>query len=409
MDGLRKRAGEPAGGFQFGNAIVVVQVALSLILLVGTGLFVRTFWSLASTGVGFEVDRVLVVSVDLQEGPLREKHRRQSYERILEAVETLPGVGRAGASLATPGGNSAWTPWVELSDGTPLPQGPSGVYANRVTAGWFQTLGTKILSGREFTPGDQIGSPAVVIVNEAFAERFLGGRNPLGHTILQRDSPAAPRQLLEIVGVSENAMYRFIKEPPPPAMYTPLAQMSDPLPASISVSVRAEEVPAPTLARDVANKLLGVERDVALTFRTLSDQVAAQYAQERLVAWIATSFGGLAVLLVAVGLYGTAAYAVARRRAEIGIRIALGAAPGNVVRLVLARVTVLVVAGVVFGLAGSVWTAQFTRTMLYNVEPGDPVVITLACVLLIAVTLFAGWLPARRAARIDPASVLKEA
>jgi putative ABC transport system permease protein len=409
MDGLRRRAGEPVGGFHFGSAIVVVQVALSLILLVGTGHFLRTFWSLASTNVGFERDPVLVVSVDLQEGALREESRRQSYERILEAVETLPGVARAGASLAMPGGNSAWTPWVELTDGTPLPQGPSGVYANRVTAGWFQTLGTKILSGRDFTTGDRIGSPEVVIVNQAFAERFLNGRNPLGHTILQRSSPAGPRQLLQIVGVSENAMYRFIKEPPPPTIYTPLAQMSDPLPASISLSIRAEGVPAPTLARDVANKVLDVERDVALTFQTLSDQVAAQYAPERLVAWIAAIFGGLAVLLAALGLYGTAAYAVARRRAEIGIRMALGAAPGNVVRLVLARVTVLVAAGVVFGLAGSLWIAQFTRTMLYNAEPGDTVTITVACALLIAVTLLAGWLPARRAARIDPASVLKDA
>jgi ABC-type antimicrobial peptide transport system permease subunit len=137
--------------------------------------------------------------------------------------------------------------------------------------------------------------------------------------------------------------------------------------------------------------------------------VAAQYAQERLVAWIATMFGGLAVLLAALGLYGTAAYAVARRRAEIGIRMALGAAPGNVVRLVLARVTVLVAAGIIFGLAGSVWTAQSTRTMLYTAEPGDTVTLVVACALLIAVTLLAGWLPARRAARIDPASVLKDA
>jgi hypothetical protein len=288
-------------------------------------------------------------------------------------------------------------------------QGPNGVYANHITAGWFRTLGTKILTGREFTTSDRIGSPGVVIVNQAFAERFLKNPNPLGRTIFQRSDPDGPRELLEIVGVAENAMYRFIKEPAPPTIYTPLAQMPDPLPATINLSIRAEGIPAPALSRSIAEKVLAVERDAALTFRTLSDQVAAQYAQERLVAWIATIFGGLAVLLAALGLYGIAAYAVVRRRAEIGIRMALGAAPGSVVRLVLARVITLIAAGVLCGLVGSVWTTQFTKSMLYNVEPGDTATLIGSCALLIAVAFVAAWLPGRRAARIDPASVLKDA
>jgi putative ABC transport system permease protein len=408
MDGLRKRAAERAGRFRFGSAIVVVQVALSVILLIGTGLFMRTFWVLVSADVGFEPDRILVVSLDTERGTTT-VDRRQSYERMLEAIETAPGVARAGASLAMPGGNSAWTPWIELSDGTHLPQGPNGVYANRVTAGWFQTLGTTILTGREFTTSDRIGSPGVVIVNQAFAERFLKDRNPLGRTIFHRSDPDGPRELLEIIGVAESAMYRFIKEPAPPTIYTPLAQMPDPLPASINLSIRAEGLPAAALSRSVAEKILAVERDAALTFRTLSDQVAAQYAQERLVAWMATIFGSLAVLLAALGVYGIAAYAVVRRRAEIGIRMALGAAPGSVVRLVLARVITLIALGVLCGLVGSVWTTQFTKAMLYNVEPGDTATLIGSCALLIAVAFLAAWLPARRAARIDPASVLKDA
>jgi putative ABC transport system permease protein len=408
MDSLRQRAGERTGRFRFGSAIVVAQVALSLILLVGAALFLRTFWVLVSADVGFESDRILVVSLDTERSATT-PDRRQSYERMLESIETAPGVASAGASLAMPGGNSAWTPWIELSDGTALPQGVNGVYANRVTAGWFQTLGTNILSGREFTTTDRIGSPGVVIVNQAFAERFFKGRNPLGRTIFQRSDPDGPRELLEVVGVAQNAMYRFIKEPPPPTIYTPLAQMPDPLPAAISLSICAEGIPAPALSRSVAEKVLAVESDAALTFRTLSDQVAAQYAQERLVAWIATIFGGLAVLLAALGLYGIAAYAVVRRRTEIGIRMALGAAPGSVMRLVLARVIMLIAAGVFCGLVGSAWTAQFTRSMLYNVEPGDRVTLIGSCALLMAVALLAAWLPARRAARIDPASVLKDA
>jgi predicted permease len=409
MDALRPRGVGHAGRLGFGSGIVVAQVALSLMLLIATGLSLRTFWALISTDVGFEPDRVLVVSVDVGKGAITEESRRLSYERMREAVAAAPDVERAALSLAMPGGNAAWTPWVELSDGTALPQGPNGVYGNRVTAGWFQTMGTRVLAGREFDVTDRIGSGRVAVVNQAFAERFLKDHNPIGRTIFQRGSPDDPREPLEIVGVVQNAMYRFLKESPPPTIYTPLGQMSDPLPATLNLSVRAEGVPATTLARNVAGTILGVEKDVALTFRTLSDQVAAQYAQERLVAWIASIFGGLAVLLAALGLYGITAYTVARRRFEIGIRMALGAAPGSVMRLVLARVIMLVVGGVTLGLPGSIWSAQFTSSMLYSVEPGDTVTLTGSCVLLIAVAMFAGWLPARRAARIDPAIVLKDA
>jgi predicted permease len=409
MDALKQRAAEPTGTFGFGSAVVVVQVAVSLILLVATGLFLRTFWGLVTTDVGFEPDRVLVVQLDAGRGISKEEGRRQSYERILEALETVPGVARAGASLAIPGGTSAWTPWIELPNGATLPQGPNGVYANRVTPGWFETLGTKILRGREFTTSDRVGSAGVVIVNQAFADRFLKDSNPIGRTIVQRSSPDGPRELLEIVGVAENAMYRFVKEPPPPTIYTPLAQVPDPLPATVTLSIRAERVPPQALSRDVAAKIVAITSDAALTFRTLSDQVAAQYAQERLVAWIATIFGGLAVLLAMLGLYGIAAYAVVRRRAEIGIRMALGAAPESVVRLLLARTSVLIAMGVVFGLVGSAWTTQFISSMLHNVEPRDAVTLMGSCALLFAVALIAGWLPARHAARIDPASVLRDA
>lgn len=408
MDALRQRAAEPTGAFKFGSAIVVVQVALSLILLVATGVFLRTFWALVTTDLGFEPDGVLVVQLDAGGGISNEERRRRSYQRILEALETVPGIASAGASLAMPGGTSAWTPWIELPNGAALPQGPNGVYANRVTAGWFQTLGTKILRGREFTTSDRVGSPGVVIVNQAFADRFLPDPSPIGRTIFQRSSPDGPRELLQIVGVAENAMYRFVKEPPPPTVYTPLAQVRDPLPATIALSIRAEGVPPNTLARVVAEKILTIQSDAALTFRTLSDQVAAQYAQERLVAWIATVFGGLALLLASLGLYGIAAYAVVRRRAEIGIRIALGAAPESVVRLLVARITVLIAIGLLFGLVGSALTTQFTKSMLHNVEPVDPVTLMGSCALLIAVGLLAAWLPTRHAARPDPASVLRD-
>ena len=399
-DGLRSRGTAAAGRFTFGNAIVVVQVALSLMLVAGAGLFLRTFWSLASIDVGFDRDGVLVAAVD-------SKGSRESAARMVEALETIPGVRRASASLAMPGANSAWTPWVALSDGTTLPQGPNGVYANRVTAGWFQTMGTPIRAGRDFSENDRRGSRGVVIVNASFAERFLNGP-PLGRTIVVRTRPDGPGEALEVVGVAEDAMYRFVRESPPPTIYTPLAQSPDPMPPAINFSVRADRTADAMLRADVTGRILQVEPNAALSFRTLSDQVTAQYAQERLVARLAAAFGGLAVLLAALGLYGLAAYSVARRRAEISIRVALGAAPARVVRLMLARVAVLIGAGALLGLAGSLWTTRFIRAMLFNVQPGDAPTLILSCALLIAVALTAAWLPARRAARIDPASVLKQ-
>jgi predicted permease len=408
MYALRQRGVGQGRRFGFGGATIVVQVALSLILLVGMGLFLKTFWALVSIDAGIEADRVLVVALDAP-NTREEEGRRQLYEEVLRALESAPGVAGAGAALAMPGGNSAWTPWIELSDGTALPQGPEGVYANRVSAGWFRTMGTTLLGGREFTPGDRLGAPGVVIVNQVFVERFLKGRNPLGQVIVHRADPDAPGERLEIVGVVERAMYRFLREPPPPTVYTPLAQMPDPLPAHIKLSVRAESLPPAALSRVVSDRILGVERDVSLTFRTLSDQIAAQYSQERLVAWIATILGGLGVLLAALGLYGVAAYAVVRRRAEIGIRLTLGAAPNSVVRLILARIMLLVAAGVACGLIAAAWTTGFIRVLLYNVEPDDAVTLTGASALLLAVALLAAWLPARRAALTNPAGVLKDA
>ena len=395
----RARAFGPGG-------VVVAQVAISLILVIATGLFLRTFRALASADVGFEPDRVVIVTVDARKSAFPSERRDILYERLTEAVAGASRVESAAASLAVPGGNLAFTPWIELPDGTALPQGPTGVYGNRISAGWFETLGTRLLAGRELQRADRPGAPGVVIVNQSFAERFLGTTNPVGRTIVLRSAPDGAREPLEVVGVVENAMYRLIKELPPPSIYMPLAQMSGTLPPGVSLTVRAEALDA-ALTRQLAAALLGVDRDLSLTFRTLEDQVSAQYAQERLVARVATIFGALALLLAGLGLYGVTAHAVAQRRVEIGIRLAVGAEPRAVMRLVLVRTMLLVAGGVGLGLMGAVAAARAIRSMLFNVEPGDPATIVGSCALLVAAGALAAWHPARRAARIDPASVLR--
>jgi len=194
-------------------------------------------------------------------------------------------------------------------------------------------------------------------------------------------------------------------------MYIPVAQFDDskqPAPPSVAISVRSASGSPALLARSVGAAVNGVNRDLALTYRLLSDQVDASLTQERVVAILSGLFGALALLLAGLGLYGVTSYAVARRRGEIGIRLALGAAPSGVVRLVLSRVSMLVAIGVLVGAGASVWLSRFVETLLYGLEPRDPATLIGAAATLVAVGALAGWLPAHRASRIDPAQVLRD-
>jgi ABC-type antimicrobial peptide transport system permease subunit len=213
--------------------------------------------------------------------------------------------------------------------------------------------------------------------------------------------------VFEIVGVVRDAAYRSVREPVPPTLYLPLAQMDEP-PSFVSLSVNAAGLPAATLGRRLVAAIEGVDRNVSVTLRPLADQVNASLIQDRLLAMLSGFFGGLALLLAALGLYGVTSYAVGRRRTEMSIRLALGAAPGRVLRMVLRRVGVLVACGVVIGAGVSAWAAKFVGTLIFGLEPRDPVTIIAAALVLAAVGALAGWMPARRASRLDPARVLRE-
>lgn len=409
MDALRQHGMARRRSFAVGSIVVVAHVALSLTLIATTALFLRTFIQLAATNVGFSRDRILVVSVDAGQSRTAAESRASLYARVQDTVRGASGVESAALSIAMPGGNSAWTPWIDLEDGTPLPQGPNGVYGNRISAGWFQTLGTRIIAGREFSLSDRAGATKVVVVNEEFVSRFMKSQPVIviGQTIFERRQPDGPREPLQIVGVVENAMYRLIKEPPPPAVYTSIAQMAGPLPASLNLSVQTRDASSPILSRSIVEAIGRVDPDISLTFRPLAEQVSAQYAQERLLAGVATSFGILALLLAAIGLYGVTAFSVTRRRVEIGIRLALGASRVSIIQLVLGRVTILVSVGVVVGLLGSFWSSEAVKAMLYNVEPRDVPTYAAACALLLLVATVAAWIPTRQATRINPLMVIR--
>src|SRR5712691_2011812 len=328
--------------------LVVAQVAMSLVLVVAAGLFVRTFLSLSGRPLGFQPGQVLVISIDAGRALADPAGRIPVYERTRDAVRALPDVADAGLSLTTPAGNGQFTPRMQMAGGPAVDtQGP--IWANLISPGWFSTFGTPLVAGRDLTDADRRGAPRVAVVNEAFARKLVSGGNPIGRAFTLYPGTARSLGPIEIVGVAADAVYTSLRNPMPPTFYLPLAQfdyLADLGIRTINLSVRARTGSPMTLIRSVAAAAATVNPQLALTFRPLADQIDASLTQERVVAMLAGFFGALALLLAGLGLYGVTAYAVSRRRAEIGIRMALGVAPAGVVRLVLARVTLLVAIGV---------------------------------------------------------------
>ncbi len=395
--------------FGLGSLLVVVQVALSIILVVAAGLFIRTFSSLATLKLGFDQTPVLVANVNANRLQLDPEARPDFFRRLHDAAATVPGVASAAVSVVTPVSGATWGFGIDAVDGVTLSdeRGARSVHVNLLSPKWFATYGTPMIGGRDFTEADGVNAPKVAIVNEAFARKFTAGANPLGKRLYQRASPTRPAVERLVVGYVKDAVYRSPQEPVPPTMYIPLPQQPE-LPPAVAVSVRAASGSPALLTKTLASALTGVNKDVAISFRQLSEQVSASLLQERIVAMLSGFFGGLALLLAGLGLYGVTSYAVSRRRTEIGIRMALGAAPGSVVRMVLKRVAVLVGIGIVLGAGTSMWASRFVSTLLYGLQPRDPLTFALAAIVLASIGAMAGWIPARRAARIDPARVLRD-
>ena len=412
IEAIREHGRGTAGerGVGVGGALVAGQVALSVVLLVAAGLFIRTFTTLATLNVGFDRDSVLLVRLDVPRTNEEPSQRAAVYERVAAAVRATAGVSHAAISEVTPVSGMITDVYVEVEDGPPLAPPQNVSYRNVITPDWFATYGTRLVTGRDFDDRDGRSAPPVVIVNETFARRFLPGGHPVGRRI--RNPAAAPgetRPWREVVGIVADAIYLSLRDAVPPTMYVPLAQQDVTGSFSfVSLSVRAASGSPALLARAIGDAIARVDPDIAMTFTPLKRQVDAALVQERIMAMLSGWFGVLALLLSALGLYGVTAYAVNRRRTEIGIRIAMGAAPARVVRLVLARVTILLGIGVLAGAGASVWASRFVETLLYGLEPRDPATLISSVALLSAVGTLAGWLPAYRASGIDPAEVLRE-
>jgi predicted permease len=385
-----------------GKALVVAQVALSLLLLIGAGLFVRTLINLQNVPTGFNQQNVLLFQVDTTTAGYKNAQLASLMRDVEEKVKTVPGVQAASFSFFI-FNQGAWTSPAFTRD-QPPPEGQSRTVSNNIVGpDYFMTMGIPLVQGRGFGPQDTDNSQKVAVISETMAQRFFSNRSPLG----QRFGIGGPESnnQIEVIGVAKDAKYGDLTEKMRPMAYYPHAQRSQPLDNFV---VRFSGA-AGSIVPQVRQAITQVNRNLAVDeVVSLADHIGRSLVQQRLVARLASFFGLLALLLVCVGLYGVLSYGVARRTNEIGIRMALGAQSGDVLWLVLREALALVLVGVVIGLLASLAATRTAASLLFNLKPNDPLTITLATLLLIAVAAVAGYLPARRAAQVDPMAALRD-
>ncbi|MBI3450515.1 MAG: ABC transporter permease [Acidobacteria bacterium] len=380
--------------------LVMAQVALSLVALVGSGLFLRSLGRAQTIDLGFDSDHTSVLSFDVAAEGYDQPRGEQFQRAVLEKVSHLPGVAAATLGSNAPlAGGTMRSIYPEGLESSPDRNGIL-VLIDNVAPGYFETLRIPILKGRDFTDQDRMGVPHVVVINEAMADRFWPGVDPIGRRFrfYHENDP------YEIVGVAKTIKYIAAGEDPRPYLYLPMRQVYT---GVSTVFVRAEGDPAAALG--VARKAVQeMDQNLpivgAATVRELVDQ---GFWAARMGAGLLAIFGGLAVVLAAIGIYGVMSFTVNQRTREIGIRMAMGADPGNVVRLILRQGMLPVLTGVGVGLAAAFTIARLVADLLFGVSAADPVTYVVVPVLLALVALLATWLPARRAAAVDPLVALR--
>ena len=401
---LKTAGGTAAPRERLSTGLVVLQIALALVVAIPAGLFVRTFVRLATRPLGFDAARVLVVNAGTARLTGDPASHILLYQQLADAAQAKPGVGAAAVSLWTPlsGAGTVVDLKVPGARDTRV-----NVLANFVGPGWFPVYGTPIVAGRDFSTSDGSTSQKVVIVNEAFVRRFFADGQPAvgrmhdGNLVVGVAGDAVYRTPRPIPGVTSVAL----REPVAPTIYAPVAQLARwdrPPVTSIRISVRAAGGTPRALARAVGAALAGVEPNLLLEFRPLSDDVAASLVQERMSAAASSFFGAFSLLLAALGIYGVTAYTVSRRTSEIGVRMALGATPAGIRRLFLARALNAVGLGLLLGLVGAALAARSLTSLLFGVTPLDPAILFLVSLLVVGVTIAAALIPAQRASRTDP-------
>jgi predicted permease len=392
--------------FGLGKALVAAQVALSMVLVTGAGLMLNTFSKLATLDAGFDREHVLLVNVDLRNANYPKERRNAGFDDMLDHLRAVPGVRSAAGSVIIPVSGQGWNTLIAVDGFVAKSRRDSVVWMNRVSSAYFETLGTPFVAGRDFNPHDTLGSPLVAIVNETMAEKFFGGPSAAVGRTVRRSAPGGVISVFEVAGVVRDSKYRSLRSENEPIMY--VAQSQDDTPGVTKSFELRVAGPATSVVSAVKAALAEANKDVMLDFKTLAATVDESINRERLLATLSGFFGGLALLLATIGLYGVMSYNVARRRSEIGIRMALGAEQARVLRMVLREVAVLIGIGLAVGLGVAMGTTRFVSTFLYGMKPNDPLTLSVAAGVLALVAAIAGYLPARRASRLDPMAALRE-
>jgi len=398
-------AGETKFRRMFGKSLVVAQVALSVGLVSAAGLFIGNLSNLEHTDLGFRRDHLLLMTLDPAHSGYGAEELFRAYRDMLTRLERIPGVRSATISDGTPISGGAAVSFAVAEGYQERSEDRRYVFINWVAPKYFETLGTPLLAGRDFSFQDQ-GGPRVAIINQAMARYYFANRSPIGrHVALEHDWEGfGADQPYEIVGVVGDAKYSEIREAPPRTIYFNAFQF----PGSSSTFTLRTSVNPLTVApatRRIAGELL---KDVPVTrVTTLADQVDATIVPERLMAFVSSVFGGLGALLTAIGIYGLLAYTVTRRINEIGIRMALGATQGDVTRKVLRDALAMVCAGLAVGVPLAIWGKRFAASLIADLPVTSAVPVALGAAAMIAIALLAAYIPARRAARVEPMEALR--
>ena len=387
--------------FALRRGLVVLQVALSMVLIVGALLFTRSLQNLVSVEVGFRQDGIVAAGIDLRRAAVDPAARLQVFAQAAERVRAVPGVLQVAEAFLVPMSGSGWNQTIVI-DGE---EKEGNINFNRVGPDYFRAMETPLVAGRTFGAEDSAGGVETAIVNESFAKKHFGGANPVGRTFQIVQGPGEARPHYQIVGLVKDTKYNDLREEFGPIGYFPVAQEREPGPG-MDLVIRTD-MPLASIRPAITRAVRDAAPGATVSYDTVRDYVRDSLVTERLMATLSGFFGVLAMLIATIGLYGVMAYMVSRRKVEIGIRMALGADPRSVVAMVLRESSVLLAIGVVIGVALAAVVTRWAASLLYGLEPYDPASFAIAVGSLGLVSLLAAWIPARRASRLAPTIALR--
>jgi predicted permease len=388
------------------SLMVVLQVGLSMVLLTGGGLFARSLMKLQDEDLGFDRNNVLLLGIDPRLAGYKPTELAALYQQIIERLSTLPQVRNVSVATYAPLSGTRRSSSIKLSGYTP--QSGEELVTQDILAGpkYAETLGVPLLRGREIDQRDTPAARQVAVVNQTFADRYFKDQNPIGRTF-SFDDDSDKQQWIEIVGVVGDLKGEDAREKPEPTVYRPILQVQDPGAYTCTIHIRTVSDPTP-LTGQVRQMINQIDDKLPIFgVTTLNDELHENLSQERLIAQLVSFFGALALILACIGLYGVMAQGVARRTSEIGIRMALGARGGNIAWMILRETLFLVLAGLILGVPAALLGAHLISTQLFGLSPTDPLTLVGAAIVLTVVAMLAGYLPARRASRVNPLNALR--